>query len=116
MKKILFTLILIAGYAVSASAQNTLAARPDSTKPLLTLDAACGMCKFGLAANDCSLAVRYKGKAYFVDGTSIDDHGDAHDKHGFCMAVRKAEVQGTVVNNRFRVTYFKVLPPGTKRN
>jgi hypothetical protein len=27
---------------------------------------------------DCELAVRIDGKPYFVDGTSLDSHGDAH--------------------------------------
>jgi hypothetical protein len=31
----------------------------------------------------CDLAVRIDGKAYFVDGTSIDSHGDAHAADGF---------------------------------
>ena len=50
------------------------------------------------------------GKAYFVDGTKIDDHGDAHAEDGFCEAIRKAEVQGKVVDGRFKATYFKLLP------
>ena len=59
----------------------------------------------------CLLAVRINGKAYFVDGTSLDDHGDAHAEDGFCEVIRKAEVQGSVVNDRFKVTYFKLLKP-----
>jgi hypothetical protein len=31
----------------------------------------------------CDLAVRIDGKTYFVDGTSIDSHGDAHAEDGF---------------------------------
>jgi hypothetical protein len=31
----------------------------------------------------CDLAVRIDGKPYFVDGTSIDSHGDAHAEDGF---------------------------------
>ena len=26
----------------------------------------------------CDLAVRIDGKSYFVEGTKIDEHGDAH--------------------------------------
>jgi hypothetical protein len=54
------------------------------------------------------------GKAYFVDGTNIDSHGDAHAKDGFCSAIRRAEVQGEVVDNRFVATYFKLLPEPSK--
>jgi hypothetical protein len=62
-----------------------------------------------MAGKGCNLAVRIKGKSYFVDGTSIDEHGDAHADDGFCKAIRKAEVQGKVVKNRFVATYFKLL-------
>ena len=95
---------------------------PDSTKKILAVEASCGQCKFGLKhKKGCDLAVRIDGKAYFVEGTSIDDHGDAHATDGFCSAIRKAEVQGKIVNNHFKVTYFKLLPdpvtpPKTKTN
>jgi hypothetical protein len=84
---------------------------PDSTKKILVVEASCGQCKFQLKdKKGCDLAVRIDGKAYFVEGTSIDDHGDAHADDGFCQAIRKAEVQGKIVNNRFKATYFKLLP------
>jgi hypothetical protein len=56
------------------------------------------------------LAVRLDGKSYFVDGTTLDEHGDAHAEDGFCNAVRQAEVIGEVKDGRFVVTYFKLLP------
>ncbi len=83
---------------------------PDPTKKIMTVEASCGQCKFQLKGKGCNLAVRFEGKAYFVDGTSIDEHGDAHADDGFCLAIRKAEVQGSIVNNRFVATYFKLLP------
>lgn len=83
---------------------------PDSTKKILTAEASCGQCQFGLKAKGCDLAVRLDGNSYFVDGTSIDQHGDAHATDGFCEAIRKAEVQGAVINGRFKATYFKLLP------
>lgn len=104
-----FALLLTTGAGAQSNKINLSV--PDSTKPVQTVEVACGLCKFGMQANECTLAVRIKGKSYFVDGTSLDDWGDAHDKHGFCMRVRKAEVQGTLVKNRFVVTYFKLLPP-----
>ncbi len=76
----------------------------------IVVEAACGECQFGLAGNDCELAVRIDGKAYFVDGSGIDDHGDAHSDDGFCNAVRQARVQGRVENGRFIATSFE-LPP-----
>ena len=78
----------------------------------LVVEAACGQCLFGLAGNDCDLAVRIDGKAYFVDGTGIDDHGDAHSDDGLCNAVRQARVQGRVEDGRFLATSFELLPSG----
>ena len=75
----------------------------------LVVEAACGECQFGLEGNDCNLAVRIDAKAYFVDGTGIDDHGDAHSDDGFCNAVRQARVQGRVENGRFVATSFELL-------
>ncbi|SHL12577.1 DUF6370 family protein [Hymenobacter psychrotolerans] len=92
--------------AVPASSEPT----PQPAKPVQQAEAACGQCRFGLPGKGCDLAVRLEGKAYFVDGTTIDSHGDAHAADGFCNAVRKAEVQGEVVDNRFRATYFRLLP------
>ena len=88
---------------------------PDPNKKVQVVETACGECQFKLTGNGCDLAVRIDGKAYFVDGTDIDSHGDAHAKDGFCKAVRKAEVQGNLVNDRFNVTYFKLLKEAEKK-
>jgi hypothetical protein len=56
------------------------------------------------------MAVRINGKSYYADGANIDNFGDAHGHDGMCNAVRKAEVQGELVNNRFKITYIKLLP------
>jgi len=98
---------------LAASAQN----KADSSKKFLTADASCGQCKLGLKGKGCNLAVRIDGKAYFVDGTEIDSHGDAHADDGFCNKIRMATVQGKIVDNRFKATYFLLLPePGKKEN
>jgi Family of unknown function (DUF6370) len=79
------------------------------------VEASCGQCQFGLTSKKgCDLAVRINGKSYFVDGTKIDDHGDAHGKEGFCEVIRKAEVTGEIVGDRFKATSFKLLPLVTK--
>jgi polyhydroxybutyrate depolymerase len=83
--------------------------KKDPSKPVLLVEAACGECQFKLPGKGCDLAVRIDGKAWFVDGTSIDDHGDAHAKDGFCEAVRMAEVQGEMANGRFQASYFKLV-------
>ena len=88
---------------------------PDPNKKIQVVETACGECQFKLAGKGCDLAVRIDGKAYFVEGTDIDSHGDAHAKDGFCNAVRKAEVQGNLVNDRFKVTYFKLVKEAEKK-
>ena len=70
----------------------------------------CGQCQFGVAGNSCDLAIKYKRKVYFVDSTHIDKHGDSHADDGFCNAVRKAKVSGSIVNGRFVVRSFELLP------
>jgi hypothetical protein len=75
------------------------------------VEVSCGQCKFAMTdKKGCDLAVRIDGKSYFVEGTTIDEHGDAHATDGFCSAIRKAEVVGEIKDNKFVVTYFKLLP------
>ena len=77
---------------------------------------ACGQCQFKMKDNKgCDLAVRIDGKSFFVEGTKIDDHGDAHANDGFCNAIRKAEVIGDVKGDKLVVSYFKLLPESTKK-
>lgn len=101
MKKIVSILALFICFSIQAQ-----------EKPKTQIvEASCGQCQFGMTEKKgCDLAVRIDGKSYFVDGTKLDDHGDAHAEDGFCSAVRKAEVIGEVKDNKFVVTYFKLLP------
>ena len=110
MKRILvyFLAVMLPGIAFSQDSISSVA-RPDPNKKIQVVETACGECQFKLDGKGCHLAVKIDGKAYFVDGTSIDDHGDAHAKDGFCNAVRKAEMQGELINNRYKITYFKML-------
>ena len=102
MKKSIFIIFLFAG--IAAQAQD----KKKTEKPQI-VETACGECQFGMTGKSCDLAVRIDGKAYFVDGTTIDQHGDAHAEDGFCNAIRKASVTGKVVNNRFQATSFTLL-------
>ncbi len=74
------------------------------------VEVACGECQFGMQGDGCNLAMRHGTLTYFLDGTSIDDHGDAHAADGFCNAVRKAVVSGEVVDGRFAVSAFALQP------
>lgn len=103
MKKILF----IAFVLVNA----TLFAQEKKEPKAQTVEVSCGQCQFGMTEKKgCDLAVRIDGKSYFVEGTKIDDHGDAHAHDGFCEAIRKAEVVGEIKGNKFEVSLFKLLP------
>lgn len=106
MKKLFFLFFLA---AFTATAQSKPAGKLDTSKPVLILEASCGTCNFEMKGKGCFLAVKYEGKAYAVEGTGLDDHGDAHEEKGFCMAVRKAKVQGSLKEDKFVVTYFELL-------
>ena len=74
------------------------------------VEAACGQCQFSMTEKSgCDLAVRIDGKSYFVDGTSIHDHGDAHADDGFCEAIRQANVKGEIVDGRFKAESFTLV-------
>lgn len=107
MKKILILVILFIAQVSIAQQKKT----PVKTQ---FVEASCGQCQFGMEGHGCELAVRIDRKSYFVDGTSIDSHGDAHANDGFCAAIRKAAVIGEIKNNRFVVTEFKLLPEEKK--
>ncbi len=74
------------------------------------VEAACGQCQLGITEKSgCDLAIRIDGKSYFVDGTSIHDHGDAHADDGFCVAIQKANVKGEIIDGRFKTESFTVI-------
>lgn len=103
MKKIFFIAFVVMNTTLFAQEKKEL-------KPQI-VEASCGQCQFGMTEKTgCDLAVRIDGKSYFVEGTKIDEHGDAHAHDGFCSAIRKAEVVGEVKNNKFVVSRFKLLP------
>lgn len=74
------------------------------------LEVSCGQCQFGMQAAGCDLAVRIEGQSYFIEGTSIDDHGDAHGETGFCNCVREAIISGERQGDRLVVNRFELLP------
>ena len=101
MKNVFSLVILFVSITISAQ-----------EKPKVQIvEASCGQCQFGMKDKPgCDLAVRIDGKSYFVEGTDINKHGDAHAHDGFCSAIRQAEVVGEVKDNKFVVSHFKLLP------
>ena len=105
MKKI----IAIAFFTLGITTMNAQEKKTEQKTQIV--EASCGQCQFGMKDKPgCDLAVRIDGKSYFVEGTDINKHGDAHAHDGFCSAIRQAEVVGEVKNNKFVVSQFKLLP------
>jgi hypothetical protein len=100
---------LLFAFISNSQEQKTSVSKPDPDKKIQKVKAACGQCMFGMTGDGCTLAVRIKNKTYFVEGTGVDDHGDAHAKDGFCNKVKKADVQGEIKDNKFWATYFKLV-------
>jgi hypothetical protein len=112
-----FTIVIASLLVHLSSAQTGQKANdnPDPSKKIYKVEAACGKCLLGLSGRKCNLAIRINGKAYYVDGAVIDGYGNAHARHGFCKEIRMAEVQGEIVDNRFKLSYFKILPVGNSK-
>jgi len=110
MKKMLLSLITLLLFT-AANAQDSTSKKLvlNPKNPVYEVAATCGTCMFKMEGKGCLLAIKFKGKDYFVDGTNLDDHGDAHDAEGFCNAIKKAKVQGSIVGDRFLVTYFELV-------
>jgi len=74
------------------------------------VEAGCGQCQFRMTEKSgCDLAVKINGISYFVDGTTIHDHGDEHADDGFCRAIRQAKVKGEIIDGRFKAESFTLV-------
>ena len=78
----------------------------------LIVDTACGMDD----EKGCVLAVEINSEFYYVEGTNIDDHGDAHAKDGFCNSIRKARVKGVIKGEKFFLENFKLFELNDKKS
>lgn len=108
MKKLFLAICMVCSFT-SLCAQDSTALKFDPTKKSMIVEAACGQCQFQMKGKGCTLAVRIKGKSYFVEKAHIDAFGDAHDTEGFCNAISKAKVQGQVVGGKFIASYFELI-------
>ena len=84
-------------------------AKKTNNKQMVELS--CGQCQLGITSQKgCDLAVRIEGESYFVDGADINEFGDAHDENtGFCEVIRKAEIEGEIIDHRMKVSSVKLL-------
>lgn len=73
------------------------------------VEASCGECQLGMPGDGCHLAIRLEGKTFWVDGSGIDDHGDAHGESGLCNRIRQARITGLLANGRFVAEEFELL-------
>lgn len=103
----IFTLLLFTSTNAQDSTKKKLVFNP--SLPVYTVEATCGNCMYKMEGTGCNLAVKFNDKNYFVKGTNIDDHGDAHDADGFCNAIKKARVQGSVIDDKFVVSFFELV-------
>jgi hypothetical protein len=110
MKRCLLVFVSLIVLVMLSCNQEKLKATTEISEINKVVEASCGQCNFKLKTQKgCDLAVRIDGKAYFVDGSDIDDHGDAHAEEGFCNAISKAKVKGEIIKGRFKASEFKLL-------
>lgn len=64
-------------------------------------DVSCGICNLEMTGDDCELAIIIEKKKYYVEGSGINEHGDAHANNGLCSVIRKANVKGVIKNGVF---------------
>jgi hypothetical protein len=104
---ILITTVLLISF--SANAQ-----KKEKTYKVL---AGCGQCQLEMnSKNGCDLGIQYAGKKYWVDGSSLQDHGDEHDPEGgMCQTTRKAEVKGTFEGDKFHAISFTLIDNKKKK-
>ena len=75
-----------------------------------TVEAGCGMCKYGvIGTQGCYWAIQWKGEMAVVQGEVPKDH-ENHGPEGMCNIKRMAKVSGTVRSGQFYSTQFELLP------
>ena len=104
------TILIISLLLISVA---SVAQQQEKTYKVLS---ACGQCQLDMnSENGCTLAIQYGGKKYWVDGSSISDHGDEHANDGLCKTIKKAEVTGYFEGDRFKASSFKFISKKKKK-
>ena len=111
MRLIQYTIISVYVFSSNILLFSQYKSKPQSTMKInLIVDASCAKCQFDKKSDkDCLLAVEIHSDIYYVEGTTIDDHGDAHASDGFCNVVRKAHIEGDIDDGRFYLDKFRLL-------
>ena len=73
-------------------------------------DVSCALCNFDMTGDECDLAIKIDEKYYYVEGSSLQDHGNEHASDGMCNVVRKADVKGKIKHGVFVAESFELLP------
>lgn len=106
----LFFGLLVLAFAAScgAGAEKSTEITAEQLAEGVHVEVGCGTCLFEMEGDACELAVKINGKAYFVDGATIDEFGDAHAEEGLCNAVSEAHVTGKIEGDRFTAHTFEI--------
>ncbi|MDG1147852.1 MAG: DUF6370 family protein [Crocinitomicaceae bacterium] len=96
----ILAIMLLAGCASTIKTQDVITT---------IVKASCGTCNFEMTSDACELAVKIEGKHYFVEGSSIDEHDDAHGSVGLCSMVRDAKVVGEIKYGVFVAEKFELI-------
>jgi len=75
-----------------------------------TFAVSCGMCNLDMTGDACALAIEIEDKTYYVEGSDLHDHGDAHAQDGLCTVRRDAKVVGQIKKGVFVAESLELLP------
>ena len=107
---IYLSLIFFLSFIDSTLKSQNISKQKHQMRVNLIVDTSCAKCQLGKTSDEtCLLAVEINSEIYYVEGTTIDDHGDAHGSDGFCNVIRKAQVEGIVNENTFLLDKFRLL-------
>ena len=63
-----------------------------------------------MTGDECQLAIQIDDKNYYVEGSDVDEHGDAHAPDGLCRTNRSANVKGVINRGVFMADLVELIP------